>query len=110
MHAMHIREIDLNLLNVFHAVHATGNITRAAERLGLSQPAVSHSVARLRAALKDPLFVRVAGGVRPTARADHLAGYVESALRSLQAGLLESDRFDPMRSRRRFVAYMSDLG
>lgn len=110
MHAMHIREIDLNLLNVFHAVHATGNITRAAERLGLSQPAVSHAVARLRAVLKDPLFVRVAGGVRPTARADHLAGYVESALRSLEVALLESDRFDPARSRRRFAAYMSDLG
>jgi DNA-binding transcriptional LysR family regulator len=110
MQNMHIRGIDLNLLNVFHAVHAARNITRAAERLGLSQPAVSHAVARLRVALDDPLFVRVPGGVRPTARADHLAGYVESALRSLEVALLESDCFDPARSRRRFAAYMSDLG
>ena len=110
MQGMHMRGIDLNLLNVFHAVHAARNITRAAGRLGLSQPAVSHAVARLRVALDDPLFVRVPGGVRPTARADHLAGYVESALRSLEVALLESDCFDPACSRRRFAAYMSDLG
>jgi DNA-binding transcriptional LysR family regulator len=110
MHTVHIRDLDLNLLNVFHAVQTTRNVTRAAEQLGLSQSAVSHALARLRDALRDPLFVRVPGGVRPTARAEHLAGYVEAALRSLQAALVESDRFDPMRSRRRFVAYMSDLG
>jgi DNA-binding transcriptional LysR family regulator len=110
MHAMHICDLDLNLLNVFHAVHSTRNVTRAAEQLDLSQSAVSHSLARLRVALRDPLFVRVPGGVRPTARAEHLAGYVAAALRSLEAALLESDRFDPARSRRRFVAYMSDLG
>jgi DNA-binding transcriptional LysR family regulator len=110
MHNMHIRDLDLNLLTVFHSVQATRNVTRAAEQLGLSQSAVSHALTRLRQTLRDPLFVRVPGGVRPTARAEHLAGYVEAALRALEAALLESDRFDPMRSRRRFVAYMSDLG
>ncbi|HEX4597929.1 MAG TPA: LysR substrate-binding domain-containing protein [Burkholderiaceae bacterium] len=110
MQAMHMPGIDLNLLNVFHAVYDSRNVTRAAQQLGLSQSAVSHSIARLRAALKDPLFMRIAGGVQPTARADHLAGYVEAALRSLEAALVESDRFDPARSRRRFGAYMSDLG
>lgn len=109
MQAVNIEDFDLNLLPVFEAVMATGNVGRAAERSGLSQPAVSHALARLRLALKDPLFVRAPGGVRPTARAEHFARYVASALRTLDAGLQEADRFDPASTERRFTLHMSDL-
>ena len=64
MHAMHINEIDLNLLRVFEAVYRVRNVSRAAETLGLTQPAVSHALT---------LFVRAGGGVQPTAKASQLA-------------------------------------
>ena len=106
---MNIKDFDLNLLPVFDAVMATGNVSRAAERTGLSQPAVSHALTRLRLALKDPLFVRAPGGVRPTARAEHFSRFVGAALRTLDVALQESDRFDPLLTERRFTVHMSDL-
>ena len=110
MHRMNISTLDLNLLHVFRAVYATRNVSRAAERLALSQPAVSHALTRLRLALKDPLFRRGPGGVHPTARADHFAGFVEAALKTLEVALSESVSFDPAVSQREFVVHMSDLG
>lgn len=107
--AVHIRDFDLNLLHVFDAVHATRNVSRAAELVGLSQPAVSHALTRLRLLLQDPLFVRAPGGVRPTARAEHFARFVEAALRTLDVALHEGERFDPQKSQRRFALHMSDL-
>ena len=107
---MNRRNFDLNLLRVFHAVYAARNVRRSAELLGLSQPAVSHGLTRLRLQLKDPLFVRAAGGVAPTAKADHFARFVEAALRTIDVALVETERFDPARSDRRFVMHMSDLG
>ena len=109
MHDMNIEALDLNLLHVFRAVYATRNVSRAAERLELSQPAVSHALTRLRLALNDPLFRRGSGGVRPTARADHFAGFVDAALKTLEVALAESVAFDPAVSRREFVVHMSDL-
>ena len=109
MQPMNIDDLDLNLLHVFRAVYATRNVSRAAERLDLSQPAVSHALTRLRLALNDPLFRRASGGVRPTARADHFAGFVDAALKTLETGLAESVTFDPKVSRREFVLHMSDL-
>jgi DNA-binding transcriptional LysR family regulator len=101
---------DLNLLRVFRAVYVARNVRRAAEQLGLSQPAVSHGLTRLRLQLKDPLFVRTPGGVAPTARAHHFARSVEASLAIVEASLDETDRFDPLTSERRFVLHMSDLG
>jgi DNA-binding transcriptional LysR family regulator len=94
---------------VFRAVYATRNVSRAAERLELSQPAVSHALTRLRLALSDPLFRRAPGGVRPTARADHFAGFVDAALKSLEVGLAEAATFDAAVAHREFVVHMSDL-
>jgi DNA-binding transcriptional LysR family regulator len=108
--AVHIRDFDLNLLHVFQAVHAAGNVSRAAETLGLSQPAVSHALTRLRLALHDPLFVRTSGGVSPTPKAQQLARQVDAALRLLDVAIHEADSFDPARSQRRFVVHMSDIG
>jgi DNA-binding transcriptional LysR family regulator len=108
--AMDQRNLDLNLLRVFQAVYVARNVRRAAERIGLSQPAVSHGLTRLRLTLKDPLFIRAPGGVTPTARAHHFARSVESALATIDASLGEGERFDPATSQRRFVLHMSDLG
>jgi DNA-binding transcriptional LysR family regulator len=107
---MNIGDFDLNLLHVFQAVHVQRNVSRAAEQLQLSQPAVSHALTRLRLALRDPLFVRAPGGVAPTAKADHFARQVESALKLLDVAIHEADVFDPARSQRRFAVHMSDIG
>lgn len=107
---VNIRDLDLNLLQVFSAVHSARSVSRAAEALGLSQPAVSHSLTKLRLALHDPLFTRTPGGVAPTPRAAQLARQVEAALRLLEEALRESESFDAASSTRRFVAHMSDIG
>ena len=104
------RNFDLNLLRVFKAVYDAGNVRRAADMLGLSQPAVSHGLTRLRLRLKDQLFVRSPGGVLPTPRAHDFARAVETALATIDASLGEAERFDPLISQRRFAMHMSDLG
>ena len=86
--------IDLNLLVVFDAVMRERNVTRAGTRLGLSQPAMSHALTRLRHMLKDDLFVRSPKGMLPTPRAEQLAVPVRSALEGLQHSL-EPTQFIP---------------
>src|SRR3954454_21753561 len=79
--------IDLNLLVVFDAVMRERNVTRAGQRLGLSQPAMSHALTRLRHMLKDELFVRSPHGMVPTPRPDELATPIRIALDGLQQSL-----------------------
>lgn len=110
MNGVHMEKLDLNLLRVFDAVHHTRNVSRAAEALGLTQPAVSHGLTRLRLALGDALFTRVAGGVAPTPRAERLAPAVRAALAALHEAVAEPERFDPARSRKTFRIHMSDIG
>lgn len=107
---MHINGIDLNLLRLFDEVYRAGSVSRAAEHLGLTQPAASQGLTRLRLQLKDPLFVRAPGGVRPTPRAQALAEQVQGALAQLTQALADSAGFDPRRSRRVFRLHMSDIG
>jgi len=107
---MNTFDLDLNLLRSFYAVHAERSVSRAAERLGVSQPTVSHALRRLRLLCRDPLFVRVQDGVAPTARADRLAESVRAALATLDAALQEGERYDPAASGRTFRLYMSDIG
>ena len=102
MNHPNIATIDLNLLRVFDSIFREGNILRAAERLGMSQPAASHALARLRHALKDDLFVRSSRGMLPTARAEQLAGPVRQALSYLELGL-QSGPFDPATATQRFT-------
>jgi DNA-binding transcriptional LysR family regulator len=92
---------DLNLLVVFDAVMQERSVTRAANRLGLSQPALSHALARLRHMLKDELFVRTPKGMVPTPRAEQLALPIRQALDELQHSL-EPTQFDPAKAARRF--------
>ena len=110
MNTVHIENIDLNLLRVFDAVYRAGNVSRAAEALGLTQPAASHALTRLRLLLRDPLFVRAPGGVQPTPRADRLAAAVGSALGTLAQALDERDHFVAAESRQIFRLHMSDIG
>lgn len=107
---MNLRSFDLNLLVVFDAVITDGNLTRAADRIGMSQPAVSNSLARLRDALGDPLFERRGRGMEPTARARELAKPVRQALDLLQAGLSGDDRFDFRTARVTFTVATEDVG
>ena len=107
---MHRKNVDLNLLRTFQAVHATGNVSRAAEQLGLSQPTVSHALRRLRLMYRDPLFVRAQGGMAPTAKAQHLAHAVEHALSTLEVAIRETEVFSPIESTRTFRLHMSDIG
>ena len=107
---MHIKEIDLNLLRVFDAVHRTRNVSRAAELLDMTQPAASQGLTRLRTLLHDPLFVRATGGVQPTPRANRLAEPIRQALGVIEQALSESAGFEPLQSSRTFRIHMSDIG
>jgi DNA-binding transcriptional LysR family regulator len=78
--AVNLKNVDLNLLVIFEAVYSTGNISRAADRLSMSQPAVSNALARLRELIDDPLFVRAARGVEPTSKTREMINPVREAL------------------------------
>jgi DNA-binding transcriptional LysR family regulator len=107
---MHTENIDLNLLRLFDAVYRTRNVSRAADILGLSQPAASHGLSRLRVMLGDPLFARVSGGVKPTPKAERLAIAIQSALAVIEQALTDADSFEPARSNQVFRFHMSDIG
>jgi DNA-binding transcriptional LysR family regulator len=108
MQRINLRAVDLNLLVVFDAVMAERSVTRAADRLHLTQPAVSHALGRLRALFGDPLFVRTPAGLEPTASAVRLAGRIAAVLNEIGSILTPGERFDPATSRRRFTVGMSD--
>jgi DNA-binding transcriptional LysR family regulator len=84
------------------------NVTRAGERIGLSQPATSNALARLRSLINDDLFIRTAAGLRPTPTAIALHRQLCPALQQIQAALLEQSTFDPATSDRVFAIGMSD--
>lgn len=107
---MHIKDVDLNLLRLFDAVYRTRNVSRAAELLDLTQPAASQGLNRLRTLIHDPLFMRSAGGVQPTPKAQRLAEPVRQALATLEQALGETADFDPAQSSRTFQIHMSDIG
>jgi len=97
-----IRQADLNLLIALNVLIEERNVTRAADRLGLTQSAASRMLGRLRATFDDPLFVRTSRGLSPTKRALDLAGPLREYLTGLETLLLEQADFDPATARRRF--------
>lgn len=105
--APNLAGLDLNLLLVFDAVMQERNVTRAATRVGMSQPAVSAALSRLRHHMRDELFVRVPVGVRPTPRAVELAMPIRHALAELQQALNPA-MFSPAEARHRFGIVMDD--
>lgn len=110
MHKSNIDQLDLNLLRLFEAVYRLGSVSRAAEAVGLSQPAASQGLTRLRLALGDALFVRAGGSMRPTLRAERLASVVQPAIASLRGVLREEDAFNPSHSKMTLRLHMSDIG
>lgn len=102
--------VDLNLLRVFHAIVEERSLTKAGERLALSQPAVSYSLGRLRTLFDDPLFVRTRAGMQPTPVALELAEIVGRALDTVRQALRYAERFDPATSTRTFRLSLSDAG
>ena len=107
---VNLRSFDLNLLVVFDAILLEGNLTRAADRVGMSQPAVSNALARLRLAVGDPLFLRRSHGMEPTDRARRLAGPVRLALEVLQGELHTVSSFDCASAKNVFWVAMEDYG
>src|SRR5262252_4762042 len=107
---MDIRQVDLNLLRLFDAIYRMGNVSRAAASLNLSQPAASQGLTRLRRRLRDALFVRAPGGVRPTPRGRRLALAVQTAIGAIEGALNEGERFDPAQSRITYRLCLSDIG
>ncbi|WP_394426645.1 LysR family transcriptional regulator [Vreelandella stevensii] len=103
-----LRHFDLNLLLVFEMLMRERHVTRAAEKLHLSQPALSHALKRLREALDDPLLVRSGQGLQPTPRALALLPVVHQSLAALQAGLAPPATFAAATSTRRFTLATTD--
>ncbi|MCL4182606.1 MAG: LysR family transcriptional regulator [Burkholderiaceae bacterium] len=110
MRAMDGQKADLNLLQVFDALMEDGNLTRAGFRLGLSQPAMSHALSRLRALTGDVLFVRVPSGMKPTDHAVQIAPSVREGLTLLRSAMKGEATFDPQSAVRQFQILLSDIG
>src|SRR5262245_26032518 len=108
IHNMNLQTIDLNLLTVFEALMEERGVTRAAKRVGLSQPAMSNALARLRRTFNDPLFVRTTEGMSPTPAAQSLIGPVRSALAQLRDIFEEKSAFAPSASQRLFHLLTND--
>jgi DNA-binding transcriptional LysR family regulator len=105
---MDIRAVDLNLLKAFDALMSERAVTRAASRIGLSQPAMSHALSRLRSLFADDLFVRTPDRMEPTARAREIASLVSAAIEHIEAALNLGVGFDPAKSAGIFTAGMAE--
>lgn len=106
---MNLESFDLNLLVAFDTLMSERNVTRAGQKIGLSQPAMSAALKRLRSLMQDDLFERSGDGMRPTTRAIELAGPIRQVLQQIQA-TLDPCSFDPMRAKRTFRIATNDLG
>ena len=105
---MNITGVDLNLLVAFDALMEHRNVTRAARAVGLSQPAMSNALARLRDLFADQLLVRAGTGMSPTPRALEAHGAVREALSAIDGVLGKVERFDPARDVRRFRVALAE--
>jgi DNA-binding transcriptional LysR family regulator len=105
-----LRSFDLNLLVLFDALFRERQLSAAASRVGLSQPAASQALSRLRDALGDPLFVRRGRGMEPTPLAEALAPTVQESLGALERRLVTVETFDPRESEREFSLGLAEVG
>ncbi|WP_166367291.1 LysR family transcriptional regulator [Pseudomonas akapageensis] len=106
---MNLSKVDLNLFIVFDAIYTEANLTRAGQIVGITQPAVSNALARLRETFNDPLFVRTAQGMVPTPMAQNIIGPVRNALSLLRVSVQESRIFNPLQANKTFRISMTDL-
>lgn len=107
---MELKDIDLNQLVLFQQLMVERRVSRVAENLGLTQPAVSNSLARLRRQFGDELFVRTPAGMVPTPFAEQLAEPVGYALAMIHSGLNQQARFEPAQAKRAVTLAMTDIG
>lgn len=107
---MHIDQLELTQIRLLAELSRSRSISRAAQRIGVSQSAASHALAKLRKKLDDPLFTRTQDGFQPTPFGARLANASCEALDALLAGLASSDRFDPLTTTRVFSFFMNDIG
>ncbi len=106
---MNTHDEDLNLLIVFEAMLETLSVSKASERLQMSQPSMSHALAKMRKAFGDPMFVRVKNQMQPTPRALLMAGPVKKALDLARLEIFNRPSFDPTTSYKSFVLCMTDV-
>ncbi|MEX2124494.1 MAG: LysR family transcriptional regulator [Woeseia sp.] len=104
------RNIDLNLLKIFNSIYCEQSISKAAQMLCVSQPAVSNALKRLRELYNDPLFIRTSDGMRPSPRAQELVHPIQEALRQLDKALSIDAEFRPETSNRTFTVALTDYG
>lgn len=106
---MHISRVDLNLFTVFEAIYTEGSVTRASQKLSLTQPAISHALGRLRQMFGDPLFVRQGHAMVSTPLARNLIEPIRRSLRGLEVTLNGLHAFDPETSTKRFHLALRDV-
>ena len=104
---MNIKNFDLNLLVVFKTLYEERNVTKASKKIGITQPAMSNALNRLRYLVKDELFIRGPKGMRPTPRANELASPIQTALNDLELSL-SSINFDPKTTKKLYKISISD--
>lgn len=107
--SINLRSVDLNLLVLFDALMSERHVTRAANKIGVSQSAMSNALSRLRYVFKDELLIRTSRGMEPTPRALELGEATGAILRQTMQLMISDIEFDPANSHRNFVARMSDL-
>jgi DNA-binding transcriptional LysR family regulator len=105
-----LKDVDLNLLVIFEQLLIERRVSRVADNLGLTQPAVSNALARLRKLLGDELFLRTSRGMEPTPFAEQLSQPLVQALAMIHGALNRKSSFDPATSRRAFTIGMTDIG
>lgn len=109
MNSVNFQRFDLNLIKVFLAIWELQSVTAASERLGLTQPAISHGLRRLREHFNDPLFTRVGHAMVPTHAATQLFASFDRARQTIEQSIQAHDHFDPSTSQRVFRIAMSDM-
>ena len=106
---MKISAFDLNLFVVLNAIYTEGSLTKAAEVVGITQPAVSNALARLREKFDDDLFIRTGSGMTPTQKTENIILDVKKALDLMQKSVNEPDEFNPETSELTFRISLSDI-
>jgi len=106
---MKISSFDLNLFVIMNSIYTEGSLTKAAEVVGITQPAVSNALSRLRDKFDDELFVRTGSGMIPTQKTENIIKDIQSALKLMQKSVNEPDEFDPSISERTFRISLGDI-
>mgnify|MGYP001435163242 CR=1 FL=1 len=106
---MKISSFDLNLFVIMNSIYTEGSLTKAAEVVGITQPAVSNALSRLRDKFEDELFVRTGSGMVPTQKTENIIKDIQNALQLMQKSVNEPDEFDPATSLKTFRISLGDI-